>query len=193
MSGSALVDLMSMDGGLIYLVPVPPLAFVLLVVTLRWYSRNYDIADNVSAESSERSPKKKQAEDLKNFQLTCPTSPAGSGETCIICLEQMQGADPSCKLQCEHEFHPECLLAWCKSKAGRYKGAGRQEFSAVTCPTCRQKHKRHEVEQLGDEEMVHEVVWMAWQGFWTCHSIATPPTPVGSSLVLDMSLMAKIL
>ena len=32
-SGSAPVDLMSMDGGLTHLVPVPPLAFVLLVVT----------------------------------------------------------------------------------------------------------------------------------------------------------------
>ena len=43
-----------------------------------------------------------------------------------------------------------------------------------------QKHKRHEVEQQGGE------------GFST-HSIATPPTQVGSSLVLDTSLMAKIL
>ena len=45
-------------------------------------------------------------EDLTNFQLACPTSPS-RGDTCIICLEQMRGADLSCKLQCEHEFHPD--------------------------------------------------------------------------------------
>ena len=63
-SGSAPVDLMSMDGGLLYLVPVVPLALLLLMVTLRWYSRNIDIGDNVSAESSKRRPKTKQAEEL---------------------------------------------------------------------------------------------------------------------------------
>ena len=140
MSGSAPVDLMSMDG-LNYFVPAPQVCFVLLVLlVLRCYSRNYNY----------------DIEDLKNFLLACPTSPAGSGKTgktCIICLEQMQEADPSCKLQCEHEFHPECLFAWWKSKTGRYEGLGRQD-PVVRCPTCRQKHKRHEVEQLGDEEMV---------------------------------------
>eukprot|EP00434_Breviolum_minutum_P024764 symbB.v1.2.021870.t2/scaffold1917.1/size96129/3 len=64
-----------------------------------------------------------EAEDLTNFQLACPTSPS-RGDTCIICLEQMRGADLSCKLQCEHEFHPECLFAWWKSQAGRSERVG---------------------------------------------------------------------
>ena len=92
---------------------------------------------------------------------------------------------------CPHKTQ-ECLFAWWKSKAGRrYEGVGRQD-PVVRCPTCRQKHKRHEVENLGDEKTVREVVWMTWQGFWT-HSIATSPTQVGFSLVLDTILMAKIL
>ena len=142
---------------LLLFVLVPPLAFVVGVVLLLWISRKFDIEDNLSAESSERRAKiQDEEEDLRNFQLACPTSP-GRGETCIICLDQI-GADPSCKLQCEHEFHPECLFAWWKSKAGRrYERVGRQD-PVVRCPTCRQKHKRHEVENLGDEEMVHEVV-----------------------------------
>ena len=147
-----------MDGCLIFFGLVSPLAFVLGVVTLRRIARKIEIEDNLSAESNQRRATKKDEEDLKNFQLACPTSPAGSAETCIICLEQIHGASPSCKLQCEHEFHPECLFAWWNSgKAGRYEGLGRQD-TVVRCPTCRQKHKWHEVEKLGDEEMVHEVV-----------------------------------
>ena len=137
---------------LIFFLAVSTLAFLLMLLFARWYS-NEDI---LSAESSERRAEA-QDQDLKNFQLACPTSP-GSGETCIICLEQIHGADTSCKLQCKHEFHPECLFAWWKrSKARRYEGVGRQD-PVVRCPTCRQKHKRQEVEKLGDEEMVHEAL-----------------------------------
>ena len=175
-----------MTADLFFLVPVPPLAFILMMLFARWYSRNFENEDILSAESSERRAET-QDEDLKNFQLACPTSP-GSEETCIICLEQIHGADPSCKLQCKHEFHPECLFAWWKrSKALRYEGVGRQD-PVVRCPTCRQKHKRQEVEKLGDEEMVHEAVWMTWQGFWT-HSIATS----GILPWFDANLAAKIL
>ena len=139
---------------------VPSLAFLLLVATCHWRSRSYELnaLDTFLAGLSERR-KTQEAEDLTNFQLACPTSPS-RGDTCIICLEQMRGADLSCKLQCEHEFHPECLFAWWKSQADRSERVGdvQESTRVMRCPTCRQKHKPNEVETLGDEEMIHEVV-----------------------------------
>jgi len=48
-------------------------------------------------------------------------------ETCGICLEHLNKSDNIPGLPCNHEFHKDCLIEWCKSQNNR----------DVKCPLCR--------------------------------------------------------
>ncbi|CAK9027952.1 E3 ubiquitin-protein ligase Praja-1 (Praja1) (RING finger protein 70) (RING-type E3 ubiquitin transferase Praja-1) [Durusdinium trenchii] len=54
-----------------------------------------------------------------------------SDETCAICMDDIPAGDVAKSLQCNHQFHGECILAWWS------KQVRRGQDSATSCPLCR--------------------------------------------------------
>jgi hypothetical protein len=54
------------------------------------------------------------------------TSARGLDSTCAICLEEI--TSENIQTQCKHNFHKECLLAWCENQRNK---------SVTKCPMCR--------------------------------------------------------
>merc|ERR1719369_1323207 len=60
-----------------------------------------------------------------------PVSKSAGGETCVVCLSNID-ADDECRVtQCGHTFHAECLLAWWVHRPRRI----------LRCPICRTRQR----------------------------------------------------
>ena len=82
---------------------------------------------HVTIQSNTDNPKRKESPEPSNTI------------DCVICLEQININDPSCKqksqcLPCGHVFHDNCIEEWFKSKE---ENAFANEAVKLNCPVCR--------------------------------------------------------
>mmetsp|Transcript_24701 Transcript_24701/g.82617 ORF Transcript_24701/g.82617 Transcript_24701/m.82617 type:complete len:148 (+) Transcript_24701:100-543(+) len=76
---------------------------------------------------------------LRNSGLTkdiidemCPARSGGTSstdESCVVCLQPIDGTELQRTLSCGHSYHAECIDRWWLSTPG-----------PMRCPTCRQQH-----------------------------------------------------
>ena len=79
------------------------------------------IRENISIDCSACIERKK----CKNIEKSLPKTICESGETCCICLSDININDPCVNLSCNHMFHKACISRWVTSH--------------TNCPYCRTK------------------------------------------------------
>mmetsp|Transcript_64484 Transcript_64484/g.135306 ORF Transcript_64484/g.135306 Transcript_64484/m.135306 type:complete len:384 (-) Transcript_64484:301-1452(-) len=114
-------------------------SFFLVLLGLRVYLHC------VRRRPARRERKKKMTQEDVEARFPVVKCVQSDGETCVICLSNIEEGDECRITQCGHQFHADCVLSWWMYKQRR----------TLRCPMCRTRQKKHP-KKKGDADATQE-------------------------------------